>query len=103
MKFEESVTCCDFAPMKGNGKYTLAIGFANGDIKIIQIKNELDQFELITQLELSKEKCHAGSIKRLKWRRGEFCQENQFLASCSEDHSLKITCIGTAIFQQIEK
>ncbi|KAM8714538.1 hypothetical protein ACLKA7_014631 [Drosophila subpalustris] len=81
----ESITAVSFAQRCQGSSYVLALGMESGHIKIYQFSNGNWQLGC----DLSKDLSHHLTVKRLQFRPGQQT-ENMQLASCGEDHLVRI-------------
>lgn len=76
----DSVTAVAVCPVVRDG-FVLAVGLDNGMIGLIEWN--LDKFEQLVDWK----SCHHKTVNRVKWKK---FQDQILLASCSNDHSVKI-------------
>ncbi|XJO78424.1 hypothetical protein BDV3_002867 [Batrachochytrium dendrobatidis] len=91
LKFDESVTMIDICPILVANRYLLAVGLETGDIHLRQIWEEPDKkWQSVAHFQdIPKADSHATTIKGLSWR-PQTDGTVQYLASCSEDHSVRL-------------
>jgi elongator complex protein 2 len=85
IKFEHSVTSLAFFTRLVNGKYQCAAGLENGDIIILFFA--LGETVIVDKISFDQSITHSKTVKSLSWNP---TPEGIFLASCSEDHSVKV-------------
>ncbi|KND04539.1 Elongator subunit ELP2 [Spizellomyces punctatus DAOM BR117] len=98
LKFGEGVTAVDFAPRLIANSYILAAGLEDGRIQVFQLSLEDNNASWTESVSIPLDDCHAGPVKSVAWRtrriqadeRSSTSTEVLQLATCSEDHSVRL-------------
>ncbi|KAI7885696.1 WD40 repeat-like protein [Lichtheimia hyalospora FSU 10163] len=89
IKFEEAITAVEFAPALMDGRYLLAVGLENGQIKLIAASvQDITQWALWANVD--DRLCHVGVVRSLSWRLHPAKKDVFQLASGGQDHSVRI-------------
>ena len=86
LEFSSAVTAVAFAPSKAStSPVLLAIGFENGEIEIWKCTDA----SWSMYYKLPVESSHAATVRKICWRISQD-SSNFEIASCSDDHSVRI-------------
>jgi elongator complex protein 2 len=88
LKFDEAATACSFAPIKEENRFNLAVGLENGQISLVNLKLGGDQLLIEDQKNFTD--LHASTVNALKWSSKINSDLSLELASCSDDHSVRL-------------
>jgi elongator complex protein 2 len=88
LKFDEAATACSFAPVERSNQFKLAIGLENGQITLANLKLDGDQLVLEDRKDFTE--FHASTVNALKWNSIINSDSSLELASCSDDHSVRL-------------
>ena len=93
-KQHESITAVDFAPhLTSDGRYIVALGFDDGTLKFVQSApaNRCQaNISFSPFFDVDPSLCHAATVRRALWRREEETNDSMLLATCSNDHSVRL-------------
>lgn len=88
IKFESSVTSLKFYNEFRKQNYLISVGLESGLICILELKVNGGEIEVVSNQMLPDQDTHVESVKSLDWKPAN--DEGIYLASCSEDHSVRI-------------
>jgi elongator complex protein 2 len=88
IKFESSVTSLKFYGGFRNQNYLISVGLESGAICIVELKSCDGVIEVVSNEVLRDQDSHVESVKSLDWK--PVNDEGLYLASCSEDHSVRV-------------
>jgi len=99
-EFSEAVTSVDLLDEKIKGFYFGFVGLENGEIFIVKIKKEDEKEKVffVVSMKFPDFISHGMAVKRIK---SYLDGENVKIATCSDDHSVRIFEISVAFFETL--